>query len=154
GVHIHVSLSHQESRHDRGDGYINANDGVYFKITQCASNPKAVGAFIKADEVADLAANIEVMGHPALPKINLHYIKIRDDKGKPAFEPTPMERRIQIPSGVPFRISTKHTESFKDQGDGTIFSSGLQEYCLVLECEQVRAAEGLFVEKEELIIPT
>ncbi|MCI0520907.1 MAG: hypothetical protein L0Z70_11725, partial [Chloroflexi bacterium] len=43
GVHLHVSLTHQESRHDRGDGYIHANDGVYFKITQSASNPKAVG---------------------------------------------------------------------------------------------------------------
>jgi hypothetical protein len=154
GVRIQVSTTHKEGRHDSGNGLIHANDGTYLKITQCEANPKAVGTFIKAEDVADQSAAIEVMGHPQLPKINLHYIKSRDDKGKPAFEPTPLGKRVQIPSGTRFRISTVHTESFKDRDDGTIYSSGLQEYCLVVECEQVRAAEGLFVEKEELIFPT
>jgi hypothetical protein len=151
GERLEVSLSAKESIHDAGAGLIHARDGVYLKVNTCTGEPRAAGLFVRQDETADYREGRWVQVNPAIHHTNPQVLKGRDLKGKPYFEPTAFTSRIKIAPGQHFRISTSHTESFRDAGDGIIFSSGLQEYTLVLECPAVPDADGLYVEKEEII---
>lgn len=151
GTRLNVSKTHKASPHDAGDGVIKALDGLYLQITGYSEAQRGVGLFVRREDVADYHSGKWVRVSPTLARINPQVLKGRDLKGKPYFEPTPLAARVQIPAGITFRVSSSHTESNKDSGDGTILSSGLQAYYLVLECAAVPQAEGLYVEKEEVV---
>jgi hypothetical protein len=151
GAHVSVSSDFKASRHDSGNGVVHALDGLYLKITAYPPDGRAAGSFVRMSDVADFGGGAWMVVNPQIIKTNPQILKGRDLKGKPFFEPTPQENRVQIPAGVRFRVSTTHSESDKDSGDGVIVSSGLQEYYLVLECPQVPEGEGLYVEKEEVV---
>jgi hypothetical protein len=151
GARLRIDPDHQESDQDTGDGLVHAQNGLYLLISAALddpANPRVVGLFVARDDVTDFEAGRWVV---TVTRANPQRLKARDAKGKPILEPTPLSGRVQIPAGERLRVSTNHIESDKDPGDGTIFSSGLQPYLLVLECPSVPRAAGLFVEKEELV---
>lgn len=150
GTRLRIDPNHLESDQDRGDGLIHAQDGIYLLVSAGLEeelDPRAVGLFVAREDTANFETGRWVV---TLNRANPQRLKGRDAKGKPVFEPTPLAGRVQIPAGERLRVSTTHTESGKDPGDGTVLSSGLQPYLLVLECPAIPRAAGLFVEKEEL----
>ncbi len=156
-MRLGVSKIAKESAHDAGNGIIHGSDGLYLKITACKDQPRAVGLYISMDYVADFSAGKWVQIHPDVKThTNPQVLKGYDIPGKPFFEPLPDAERpkAQLFSGKDFRfrISTVHKECFLDLGDGLINSSGrVNTYYLILECPKVPAANGLFVETEEII---
>jgi hypothetical protein len=150
GARLRIDPNHRESDQDTGDGLVHAQDGLYLLISAVLddlTDPRAVGLFVAKVDTTNFEAGRWVV---TLTRTNPQRLTGRDAKGKPVFEPTPLAGRVQIPAGERLRVSTGHTESGKDPGDGTVLSSGLQPYLLVLECPAVPRAAGLFVEKEEL----
>lgn len=148
GARLEVSASHRESSQDAGDGLIHAQNGTFLRIEGVPADPRWAGQFVAGEMVVDFEAGIWMA---ASARTNPQVLKGRDAKGKPYFEPTPLAGRVQIAAGERLRVSTVHAESTKDPGDGTIFSSGLQPYLLVLECPSEPRAAGLYVEKEGLV---
>lgn len=75
-----------------------------------------------------------------------------DDKGKPILQPDEnIGRRVLLQTGIKFRVSTTHTESDKDPGDGTIVGTSSEEFYLILECPVMPQAEGLYIPKALVI---
>jgi hypothetical protein len=156
GMKLGVSKIAKESANDSGNGIIHGADGLYLKITACQDQPKAVGLYIHVDHIADFSAGQWVQMHPDIPRTNPQVLDGYDIPGKPYFAPLPMAERpkAQILPGKDFhfRVSTNHKECFLDLSDGLINSSGrVNTYYLILECPKVPAANGLFVETEEII---
>lgn len=152
GMRVSILAAHKESLNDRGDGVIHSLSGEYYKISKCADEPKAVGKFIQIKETANLATGRWVKVHPSIPKTNVQVLKGYDLAGKPFFEPTPQINRVQIPGGARLRISTTHRECDRDTGDGMLNSSGLKNfYYLILECPVNPAANGYFIESDEIV---
>ena len=76
---------------------------------------------------------------------------------KDDFEPLPdadrSNARLVPGKDLFFRISTSHEECFLDMGNGLINSSErVNTRYLILECPKVPAANGLFIEPEEIIL--
>lgn len=139
---------------DRGDGVINAQNGLFLGIVKSEDYPLAVGLYVRIEETADYRAGKWVEVSPQADKgwTTCRIYKGQDAKGKPILLPVDdKERRVLIPKGVRFRVSTTHKESSLDAGDGNILPSSAPFHYLVLECPEVEDAEGLYVEAGETV---
>jgi hypothetical protein len=153
GTRLSVSVNHKESAHDSGDGMIHARDGLYLQITEYRSDRRAQGLFVRLKDVADLSGGKWVIPHPQVSRINPQFLQGRDRKGKPFFAPAKpaVRKEMQIPTGAKFRVSTTHTESDKDSGDGIILSTGREAFYLILECPTVPEAAGYYTETRKVV---
>jgi hypothetical protein len=153
GARLNVSANHKESAHDAGDGLVNARDGVYLRISEYQADRRAQSLFVRLNDVADLDGGKWVIAHPQVTRINPQFLRGRDLKGKPFFAPAKQADRqeMQIPAGARFRVSTSHTESDKDAGDGVILSTGREAFYLILECPSVPQAAGYYTETRKVV---
>ncbi len=79
----------RESRHDAGDGIINANDGKYVKISQ-SSVPGAAGKYIRRDDIEFMEPGQWMIFKEQSGNVNFQVLKDYDGSRykKPVFEPT------------------------------------------------------------------
>jgi hypothetical protein len=152
GTRAQVSKNRKESPSDTGDGVIRAQNGQFLRIVKCEDNSLAADLYVRLEDTADYGSGKWVEVHPLVDKgwTVCRVFKGQDAKGKPILEPVEdKDRRVLIPKGVRFRVSTTHKESSLDTGDGKIQPSSAPFHYLVLECPEVESAEGLYVEAAE-----
>jgi|GEM_PF-1431011 len=148
GTELSVSANRAESQFDGSDGIVNTVNGKFLYVIDCPDNSLAEGNYVRLEEVADASGGKWLTINPQTERAMCNIFKGYDDKGKPILQPDEnIGRRVLLQTGIKFRVSTTHTESDKDPGDGTIVGTSSEEFYLILECPVMPQAEGLYIPK-------
>jgi hypothetical protein len=151
GMHLQADLEKKASERDSGDGIVHDSKGeAYLFILASPEEPRASGCYVSRGDVVRIAESVAMQVSPALEKTNLQFYLRQDKQGKPIFIPSrPM---VKLKGGTQLRVSSTYRVSDKDPGDGTVLGSGREPYCLVVECPEMPAAQGLYVAKSDLTV--
>jgi hypothetical protein len=115
---------------------------IYLLITRCDQKPETIGQHIRQEDIIEVPDSAPPQQAQALGKLNLRRIKRANKAGKPIMEIA----GVQIPQGAILFLSRVHRVTQADRGDGVIDADGKKDYRLVVSCEQIPAAVGLFVQ--------
>jgi hypothetical protein len=119
---------------------------TYLQIVSCVLKPDSVGHYIRQEEVIPVPEGAAPQPVQALGKLNLRRVKRANKAGKPIMEMA----GVQVPPGAILSVSRVHRVTQADHGDGVIDADGKKDYRLVVGCEQVPNAVGLFVQADAI----